>query len=86
MSGRLLRAHPAEILMADGDAFAELIDVRVAIAVKIDEGRDVEGERCALQHHRGDVIGKIVVAIDQDARVLGGNERSELFVREVGRS
>ena len=61
----------------------QLKDVLVAITVEIDEGRHVQGQRRAFQDHGRNVVFEIVVAIDQDARVLRRDHGGELLLGEV---
>ena len=59
LSGR----SPADTRIIHVHGFAQFPDIFVAIAVKVDEGLDVEGERQRLGHYRTAVVGEIIVVV-----------------------
>ena len=78
-------AYPTDARIIHVDRLAQLPDIFIAIAIKVDEGLDVERQWQGLGHNRSAVVGEVVVAIDQDFAVLIGTDNlAEAFCGEIG--
>src|SRR5688500_1111644 len=79
-----LRAHEVEFRRPRVEQRAKLVHVPISIAVERDEGREVQRRAGNLRRKGPFCVEKVVVAVDQKARISIGDQPAQFLHRDVG--